>query len=270
MPELPEVETTLNGIAPLIENSTVTSVKVENYNLRYGINPNINKILRKKKLIHIKRRAKYLIFHFENGYLIIHLGMSGSLNVSKTRRKLKKHEHIEINFSTGVLRLHDPRRFGCCVWTKTIDDHPLIINLGIEPLTEDFNGEFLYTEFQKTALTAKAALMNNKIVVGVGNIYANESLHMAKINPKIKARRIGKKRCQTVAETTKKVLSDAIQLGGTTLRDFTKEDGNPGYFKNNLLVYDREGKKCKECQTAIKRILQNQRSTFYCPLCQKF
>ncbi len=271
MPELPEVETTCKGIAPHIENNTITKVIVRNRHLRWPIPTGLNKKLSGQKINSVSRRAKYLLINTDIGTLIIHLGMSGSLRILQLDETAEKHDHFELQFKDGVcLRLRDPRRFGCVLWTK--DDpleHKLLVNLGPEPLDKIFNAELLYAKSRKRKTTIKQFIMDAKIVVGVGNIYASESLFLAKINPKRLAGKLTKKQSIDLTAAIKKILTKAIKQGGTTLKDFRSSDGKPGYFQQKLKVYDRNGESCMNCKKPIKQITLGQRSTFYCPNCQK-
>ena len=271
MPELPEVETTCKGIAPHIENNIITKVIVRNRNLRWPIPKGLNTKLAKQKIISVTRRAKYLLINTETGTLIVHLGMSGSLRILPVDEAVEKHDHFELQFKDRLcLRLRDPRRFGCVLWTK--DDpleHKLLINLGPEPLDKDFNTELLFEKSRKRKTTIKQFIMDAKIVVGVGNIYASESLFLAGINPKRLAGKISQKNAQDLATAIKKILKQAIKQGGTTLKDFKSSDGKPGYFQQKLKVYDRKSEPCLKCKNLIKQITLGQRSTFYCTNCQK-
>ena len=271
MPELPEVETTCKGIAPHITNNKITKVIVRNRNLRWPIPTGLNTKLAKQKVISVTRRAKYLLISTETGTLIIHLGMSGSLRILSVDEAVEKHDHFELQFKDELcLRLRDPRRFGCVLWTK--DDpfeHKLLINLGPEPLDKDFNAELLFEKSRKRKITIKQFIMDAKIVVGVGNIYASESLFLAGISPKRLTGKITKKNADDLTIAIKKILKQAIKQGGTTLKDFRSSDGNPGYFQQKLKVYDRKDEPCVKCKKPIKQITLGQRSTFYCSHCQK-
>ena len=271
MPELPEVETTRRGISPHIENNIVTRVVVRNRNLRWPIPTGLNKKLSQQTITSVIRRAKYLLINTDIGTLIIHLGMSGSLRILSTNEAVEKHDHFEMQFKDGLcLRLRDPRRFGCVLWTKDEPlDHKLLIKLGPEPLDKAFNSELLFQKSRKRKTTIKQFIMDAKIVVGVGNIYASESLFLAGINPKRLAGKITKKNSGDLTNAIKKILKQAIKQGGTTLKDFRSSDGKPGYFQQKLKVYDRQGEACITCNKPIKQITLGQRSTFYCTQCQK-
>ena len=223
------------------------------------------------KIQTISRRGKYLLFENDHGRMLIHLGMSGSLRIVKADERPGKHDHVDIYFSAGhILRFRDPRKFGCVLWQdKSQTTHPLLIKLGPEPLSENFKGKHLYLASRKRSISIKPFIMDSKIVVGVGNIYANEALFFAKINPKISAGRLSLRRYDRLAFAIKKVLREAINAGGTTLRDFQGSDGSPGYFKQSLSVYGRGGEKCNSCDDTLAEIRLAQRSTVYCKKCQR-
>lgn len=266
MPELPEVETTKRGLQSLIVNQVVAHVYLYRSNLRWEIPEHLPDTLRQQKIHAIERRGKYLLIKFKVGVLIIHLGMSGTIKVVNANTCLQKHDHFEMGFGNKTLmRLNDPRRFGAVLFAKD-GSHPLLNNLGVEPLTSDFNADYLYHKSGKKSI--KALIMDSKIVVGIGNIYACESLFMAGINPQRQAGKLAKKRHQLLTEAIKQILVEAIKIGGTTLQDFSQVDGTPGYFSQCLKVYGRENQECTACGGKIVRILQNQRATFYCPKCQ--
>jgi formamidopyrimidine-DNA glycosylase len=271
MPELPEVETTRCGIEPWLVGAKITRVRIHNHRLRWPISAGIEADLTGQVVHSVERRAKYLLLKTASGTAIIHLGMSGTLQFVAPGTALKKHDHVEIEIESGsILRFNDPRRFGCLLWTSNNPlDHPLLARLGPEPLHDEFDGAYLYTASRSRRITIKQLVMNAAIVVGVGNIYASESLFRAGIHPKRAAGRISLKRMTCLTDAIKLVLQESIQLGGTTLRDFYNGDGKPGYFKNELNVYGREGEACVTCQKPIRQIVLGQRSTFYCPACQK-
>ena len=270
MPELPEVETTRRGISKYVVGKRITNILIRERRLRWLIPKNLNEILKNTCVIKLTRRAKYLLFYTNKGCLIVHLGMSGSLRVVKNNQEHIKHDHVDFIFeSEYILRFHDPRKFGSILWTdKDPTSHKLIAHLGPEPLSEEFNDDYLYAKSKKHSLSIKSFIMNNKVVVGIGNIYANEALFLAGINPKCKVSRISKKRYKILIASIKKILTKAITKGGTTLRDYVSGDGLPGYFANELKVYNRSGELCSKCKKKIKTIKQNQRSTFYCAFCQ--
>ena len=271
MPELPEVETTCRGIKPHIEGQTIKETVVRQANLRWPVPDRLDRLLNGLRIERVDRRAKYLLLHTEKGVLIIHLGMSGSLRIVDREQEIKKHDHVDWVFSdTTILRFNDPRRFGAVLWTyEAITEHPLLKELGPEPLLTDFNGEHLYRLSKKRSLAVKSFIMDSHIVVGVGNIYANEALFMASIKPTRAAGLISLARYQILADCIRSVLSSAIEQGGTTLRDFVNETGKPGYFKQQLQVYGRAGEPCRTCLTPLTEIRIANRSTVFCKQCQK-
>ena len=272
MPELPEVETSRRGIEPHILNKKIKDVIIRQYKLRWPIPRSLPDKIAGQKLVEISRRGKYLLLNFHNaGTVIIHLGMSGSLRICSPSTPAGKHDHIDFIFSNNkILRLTDPRKFGCVLWTKqAIEKHRLISKLGPEPLIDKFNTEYFYERSRKRQCSIKAFIMNSHIVVGVGNIYASESLFIAGINPVRKAGGVSRSRCEKLVTAIKQILAEAIKQGGTTLRDFTREDGQPGYFSQQLKVYGKKSDACTQCGKNIKQIEQQGRSTFYCTTCQK-
>ena len=271
MPELPEVETTLRGIEPFVTDHRVHKIKIRQAKLRWVVPTELPLMLEGLRFHRISRRGKYLLFENDHGRMLIHLGMSGSLRIVKANERPGKHDHVDIYFSAGhILRFRDPRRFGCVLWQdKSQTTHPLLIKLGPEPLSENFKGKHLYLASRKRSISIKPFIMDSKIVVGVGNIYANEALFFAKINPKISAGRLSLRRYDRLAFAIKKVLREAINAGGTTLRDFQGSDGSPGYFKQSLSVYGRGGEKCNSCDDTLAEIRLAQRSTVYCKKCQR-
>ena len=270
MPELPEVETTRRGIQPYIENKIVTQVVVRQPRLRWPVPDTIHD-LEGQIVESVHRRGKYILLESAHGTAILHLGMSGSLRVLDENVPAEKHDHVDIIINNGkLIRLRDPRRFGALLWTtKNPLKHKLICSLGPEPLGKDFNADYLYQASRGRSVSIKQFIMNGHIVVGVGNIYACESLFMAGISPKRAAGKVSKKRYQTLVKAIKEVLAKAIEQGGTTLKDFTQVEGNPGYFQQQLYVYGRAGEACPNCKAGIKQIKQGQRSTFYCATCQR-
>ena len=271
MPELPEVETTRRGIEPHIENNKVSKVILRRKTLRWPITPALCKDLPGEAIKSVSRRGKYLLLATKKGCLLIHLGMSGSLRIVDTSRAAAKHDHVDIVFANNkVLRYTDPRRFGCMLWeTESIEAHPLLASLGPEPLSEEFHIDYLFKKSRARNLAVKTFIMDSKVVVGVGNIYANESLFLAGISPKRSAGKISKPRYEKLLVCIQQVLQRAIDVGGTTLKDFTGSDGEPGYFAQSLNVYGRKGEPCHVCKTTLKEIRQGQRSTVYCSQCQK-
>jgi len=268
MPELPEVETTKNGLVKLLTNKRITKVEIRNPNLRWRVDDSIQFNLNNQTLRSFSRRGKYIIFNLDNGYLMIHLGMSGKINVVDINEPIKKHDHFLLYFKNEVMRFNDPRRFGSIFYLDSLD-HKLLNSLGVEPLEDSFHENYLFDKSRNKTQNVKTFIMDSKIVVGVGNIYACESLFKTGINPKTQAKKISKQRYVNLTNNIRKVLSRAIKAGGTTLQDFAKVDGKPGYFSQELSVYGRENENCYNCNGKIKRIVQNQRSTFYCPRCQK-
>lgn len=270
MPELPEVETTRQGIAPHCEGQTIQQVIIRNPNLRWPVPETLAHTLEGEQIRTVERRAKYLFLHLNSGSVIIHLGMSGSLRVITDDSAAMTHDHVELALANGRrIRFNDPRRFGCWLWTTDWQHHPLIANLGPEPLSDSFNGAWLYRQSRNRKTPVKAFIMDNHTVVGAGNIYANESLFKAGIHPRRSAGRISLDRYHRLAEAIRETLSAAILMGGTTLRDFVNSDGKPGYFAQSLLVYGKAGTPCPDCGTTLKEIRMNNRSTVYCPACQR-
>jgi len=268
MPELPEVETTKNGLVKLLTNKRITNVEIRNPNLRWRVDDSIEFNLNNQTLRSFSRRGKYIIFNLDKGYLMIHLGMSGKINVVDINEPIKKHDHFLLYFKNEVMRFNDPRRFGSIFYLDSLD-HKLLNSLGVEPLEDSFHENYLFESSRNKTQSIKAFIMDSKIVVGVGNIYACESLFKTGINPKTQAHKISKQRYVNLTNNIRRVLTRAIKAGGTTLQDFAKVDGKPGYFSQELSVYGRENENCFYCNGKIKRIIQNQRSTFYCPKCQK-
>lgn len=270
MPELPEVETTLRGIAPHIQGEKIRNIIVRHYQLRWPIPHNINQILTGQKINLITRRAKYLLFHLDTGTVILHLGMSGSLRILMQTHPPKKHDHLDIELNNNkILRFTDPRRFGAFLWTDmNITEHKLLKNLSIEPLNKNFSGKYLWQCARLKKTSIKSFIMNSKIVVGIGNIYAAEALFSAKIHPKSAVNKISQESYHQLAKAIKVILKKAIVKGGTTLKDFSSSDGKPGYFTNSLKVYGRAGLPCLICGLKLKSVKIAQRSTVYCTKCQ--
>lgn len=274
MPELPEVETTRRGIEPHILNKKILAIEIRQPQLRWPIPDNLRHDLPGLKFTEVQRRGKYLLLECATGTVLIHLGMSGSLRIIDQRNvgaSVGKHDHVDILFSGGrSLRYTDPRRFGSILWhAGDVHQHPLLASLGPEPLTEDFHAAYLHSLARGRKQAVKQFIMDSKIVVGVGNIYANEALFTAGIRPNRGAGNISLKRYQLLVKTIKSILAQAIAVGGTTLRDFTSSDGSPGYFRQSLQVYGRGGLPCAGCDTTLKEIRQGQRSSVYCPKCQR-
>ena len=271
MPELPEVETTLRGIELHLTAQRVRGVVIRQSQLRWPIPKNLPRLLRGQVIRSLRRRGKYLLLEFDHGTLMLHLGMSGSLRILPTGTRATKHDHFDLVLGNGkLMRLRDPRRFGAVLWHEgDIDEHPLLRELGPEPLEKSFDAEYLYCATRKRSAAIKLVIMDSHIVVGVGNIYANEALFRAGIRPTLAAGKLSKPRCAKLVETIRQTLKAAIKQGGSTLRDFVNSDGEPGYFQQNYWVYGRTGEPCRKCGAAIKQIRQGQRSSFYCPACQK-
>lgn len=269
MPELPEVETTRRGIAPLLEAQRIHRVIVREPRLRWPVPANLKQI---KGLViaEVSRRAKYLLLRLERGTVLWHLGMSGSLRVVPHDTPPQTHDHLDIELDNGnCLRYRDPRRFGCCLYTqRPVEQHRLIRDLGPEPLSAAFDSDYLYQASRRRRIHIKPFIMNSQIVVGVGNIYANEALFSAQILPGHRAEKLSDKRYARLVTSIKSVLAEAIKYGGTTLQDFSKPDGKPGYFRNRLAVYARNGLECERCGDRIKLRQQAQRATYYCTGCQ--
>ena len=271
MPELPEIETSKRGIAPHIESQELIGMVFRRDTLRWVIPKDELSTLVGETLQQVSRRGKYLILSFETGSMLIHLGMSGNVRIVDSGLPAAKHDHVDAEFSNGkVLRLNDSRRFGCWLFTsEPIDEHHLIEKLGPEPLTDAFDVDYFWKKSRGKTQAVKTWVMDNQLVVGVGNIYACESLFLAKINPEAEVGKISKQRLERLLVTIKQVLLAAIEQGGTSLKDFVGSDGKPGYFKQHLNVYGREDEACYVCKKPIKQIKQGQRSTFYCKNCQK-
>jgi len=272
MPELPEVETTLRGIEPHVDGKQITQIIVRNASLRWPVPVKALQALVGRHVDLVERRAKYLLIHTQAGVILLHLGMSGSLRVLEAGHPPEKHDHIDLEFNQSkVIRLNDPRRFGCCLLLQQpIEQHKLLAGLGPEPLGADFDGERLFALSRRRNVAVKNFIMDGKTVVGVGNIYASESLYESGIRPSMAAKRVSRARYHKLAEQIKAVLAKAIKAGGTTLNDFTQADGKPGYFRHELQVYARAGECCNGCGEVIKSQIIGQRNTFYCPSCQSF
>lgn len=269
MPELPEVETTRRGVAPHLEGQTLLGAAVRQPALRWPVPPDLDQILRGETILAVRRRAKYLLLECQRGTLLIHLGMSGSLRVMPAGTPPQKHDHLDLLLDGRLLRYRDPRRFGAVLWhVGPIERHPLLNALGPEPLSAAFDGAALLEAMRRRQSAIKLAIMDNHIVVGVGNIYANEALFHAGIAPTRAANALTRGDCDRLATEIKAVLMRAIDAGGSTLRDFVDSEGKPGYFQQSYMVYGRQEAPCRRCGTPIRHIRQGQRSTYYCPLCQ--
>lgn len=270
MPELPEVETTLRGLAPHLDGQRIRAIVVRNARLRFPIPQGLEQELAGHAITGMARRGKYLLMTCGSGCLILHLGMSGSLRILPATTPALPHEHFDLILENGLcMRLRDPRRFGAVLWTTGKPmDHPLLARLGPEPLSAEFDGTWLHRHTRNRKTSIKQCLMDNHLVVGVGNIYANEALFRAGIRPTTQAGRVGKERLIRLAQEIKEVLSLAIAAGGSTLRDFVNSNGNPGYFQQQYFVYGRAGNACRHCGHDIIITRQGQRATYYCPHCQ--
>lgn len=284
MPELPEVETTKNGIAPHIINQKFKKIIIRQEQLRWKIPSQLNKILKNQKIISIERRAKYILIQLANrpGSLLIHLGMSGCLQILSPDQitPAEKHDHVDFIFENNYLmRYTDPRRFGAILWLDLLDplEHKLLSHLGPEPLSENFSTQYLLTKIKSKNSSIKQTIMDSKIVVGVGNIYANEALFLSHIRPDRAAKTLSKAEVKLLISNIKIILKKAIQQGGTTLKDFKNSEGKPGYFKQELLVYGKKNQACPRCNKnkpsktncLLTEIRQNNRSSVFCSNCQK-
>jgi formamidopyrimidine-DNA glycosylase len=275
MPELPEVETTKAGITPHLVGKSIQKTIIRNKKLRWNIPDSLPQSVYSKEILAVSRRAKYIFVEYFHGAMMIHLGMSGSLRITSEDEEFKKHDHVIFLLDSNIsMRFHDPRRFGSVLWLdKDLDgklqSHPLLDNLGPEPLSENFTPAYLHNRSAGKKKTIKSLIMSNDIVVGVGNIYANEALFLSNIHPNKPAGSLTKPKATLLANNIKIVLEKAIQQGGTTLKDFVNGNGEPGYFAQELNVYDRENQPCNTCQHLIKKTITNQRATYFCPFCQK-
>ncbi len=273
MPELPEVEVTRRGVAPHVEGRRVDAVVLRHAGLRWPFPPGLAEMLAGRTIRATGRRGKYLLLHFDHGTLIIHLGMSGHLRILPADTPPQKHDHVDLVLGSQALRMTDPRRFGAVLWHDAaegpVGDHLLLRHLGVEPLEDGFTAELLYRMTRGRSAPVKQVLLSGNIVVGVGNIYASESLFKAGIHPKTAAGRISLVRYRRLAEAIRETLAAAIRQGGSSLRDFIGVDGQSGYFQQSYFVYNRAGQPCRTCGGTVRQILQGQRSTFYCVNCQK-
>jgi len=271
MPELPEVETTRRGLLPHLVGRRIRGVVVRNPNLRWPVTRDLARRLRGEEVLGIRRRGKYLLIDCRKGHLLVHLGMSGRLTLVPDGAPALKHDHVDVRIEgERTLRLTDPRRFGAMLWLEEpAERHALLRNLGMEPLDAQFTGEALRRAARGRKVSVKQFLMNAGIVTGVGNIYASEALFRAGIHPGRSAGRISAARWEKLARAVRVTLEHALDAGGSTLRDFASADGRPGYFQLRHAVYGREGKPCRACGTPIRALRQGQRSTFFCPGCQR-
>lgn len=271
MPELPEVETTRRGLEPVLLHHRIRDAVVRNRALRRPVPRNLSRLLAGATIRGLGRRGKYLLIECDRGTLIVHLGMSGRLWLVDAAAAPGPHDHFDLRLDDGrTVRLRDPRRFGLVLWQEGNPlRHELLAHLGPEPFSAQFNGEWLYRQTRRRSAAIKQVLMDSRVVAGVGNIYASEALFRAGINPKLPARRIGRERCARLVEHLRDTLADAIKAGGSTLRDYVGSDGRAGYFQHQFLVYGRAGEPCLRCGTPVRELRQGQRSTFYCPRCQR-
>lgn len=271
MPELPEVETTRRGIAPSLDGRRILRVVVRERRLRWPLPRGFERCLQGRRVTGVSRRAKYLLIATDGGTLIVHLGMSGSLRVLHNRASPVAHDHVDIVLDSGrCLRFNDPRRFGSLHWVGGDPlMHPLLAGLGPEPLGPAFDGGALWQRARGRRVAIKQFIMDSRVVAGVGNIYASEALFRARIRPGVQAGRISRTRMDALAASIREVLSEAVLVGGTTLRDYVSPDGTPGYFSQRLFVYERTGEPCRCCGKRIRHRMLGQRSTYYCPACQR-
>ncbi|MBU3848313.1 MAG: bifunctional DNA-formamidopyrimidine glycosylase/DNA-(apurinic or apyrimidinic site) lyase [Candidatus Acinetobacter avistercoris] len=266
MPELPEVETTKTSLLPLLDQK-VLSIQVNNASLRWPIPNDLDKLIG-QKLIGLTRRSKYILANFENATMLWHLGMSGSFRLCDTDTEIRKHDHLIMRFEDTELRYHDPRRFGCILWLDEHSQTKLIDTLGPEPLSDAFNAEYLANKLKNKNIAAKVAIMDNHVVVGVGNIYATESLFNLGIHPAQPASSLSRTQIENLVIEIKRILKQAIDLGGSTLRDYTNAMGENGYFQQTLLAYGRAGEMCINCETTLENLKLGQRASVFCPQCQ--
>ncbi|MGY0505734.1 bifunctional DNA-formamidopyrimidine glycosylase/DNA-(apurinic or apyrimidinic site) lyase [Luteimonas sp. e5] len=270
MPELPEVETTRRGLEPHLLGRQVRAVELRRPDLRWPIPAQLPALLAGARIHAVRRRAKYLLLDTTAGSALWHLGMSGSLRVLPGDIPPRLHDHVDVLLDDGrILRFNDPRRFGCLLWQAPGELHPLLRGLGPEPLADEFDGDHLFRRARGRRSAVKTMLMDQAVVVGVGNIYAAEALFAAGIDPRRQAGRISRERYRRLAEAVKHILGHAIERGGTTLRDFISPDGLPGYFEQELLVYGRGGQLCRACGTRLREVQLGQRSSVWCPSCQR-
>ncbi|HXE18795.1 MAG TPA: bifunctional DNA-formamidopyrimidine glycosylase/DNA-(apurinic or apyrimidinic site) lyase [Castellaniella sp.] len=273
MPELPEVETTRRGIATVMPGRVLRALIVHESRLRWPIPPTLPDQVRNRQVVACERRGKYLLIRFVHGTIILHLGMSGSLRRVPQEAPLRKHDHVEFLFDDARFLLHDPRRFGALLWHPSdagpLLAHPLLASLGLEPFDPAFTPEALHAGIHAHRQTIKQVLLGGHVVVGVGNIYASESLYQAEIDPRTRADRLSRPRCARLHAAIRRTLTQALESGGSTLRDYVDAQGTPGaYFTLHAAVYEREGQPCPRCATLVRRIVQGQRATYFCPHCQ--
>lgn len=270
MPELPEVEVTRRGLLPTLLGATATALIVRNSALRYPVPADLARHVVGRRLAGISRHGKYLLLDFECGEVLVHLGMSGSLRIVPAATPPEAHDHVDLVFARHALRLRDPRRFGAVLWLgREGQSHPLLRSLGIEPLSDELSAARLHTATRRRSTAIKQVLLDSHVIAGIGNIYAAESLFRAGIRPSVAAHRISLARCARLVEAIRATLQDALAAGGSSLRDFVGSDGKPGYFQQQYFVYGRTGEPCRNCGTPIRSLRQGQRSSFFCPRCQR-
>jgi len=271
VPELPEVETTRRGLAPHVRGRRIAALEVYERRLRWPIAAGLSARLAGKRITGVGRRGKYLLLELDSGTLLLHLGMSGNVRLVPASAPRVAHDHFDLLLDSGKsLRFNDPRRFGSLIYTRGDPlAHPLLKDLGPEPLTAAFDTGYLWRITRRRRVAIKQLIMNSRLVVGVGNIYASEALYRARIRPRRPARSLSRAECARLVQGVRAVLTSAIRAGGTTLRDYLRADGSPGYFRQRLYVYERAGRPCRRCGTPIRAIAQGQRSSYYCPSCQK-
>jgi formamidopyrimidine-DNA glycosylase len=271
MPELPEVETTRRGIEPHAVGQKITALHLYEPRLRWRVQDGLPDLVKGQRIVKVARRAKYLLLELETGTLILHLGMSGNVRVLPAETPRLTHDHFDLVLDSGrTIRFNDPRRFGSLHYTTGDPNaHPLLSSLAPEPFDPAFNTEYLWRITRRRTVAIKQLLMNSRLVVGVGNIYASEALFKAKVRPRRAARTLKREEVARIVRAVKSVLAMAIRVGGTTLRDYVGVDGQPGYFRQKLYVYERQKQPCRTCRTPVRQLTQGQRSTYYCPTCQK-
>jgi formamidopyrimidine-DNA glycosylase len=271
LPELPEVETTRRGIAPHANRRRIEALRIYERRLRWPVARDLPRKVAHQRIVHVGRRAKYLLFGLESGTLLLHLGMSGNLRAVAAATPRVAHDHFDLVLDSGLaLRFNDPRRFGSLLYASGDPlAHPRLAELGPEPLAAAFDASYLFRITRGRRVAIKQLLMNSRLVVGVGNIYASEALFRARIRPQRPSRTLSHRDAARLVRAVRAVLRQAIRSGGTTLRDYLGADGAPGYFRQRLYVYERAGRRCRRCGTAVRALTQGQRSTYYCPSCQK-
>jgi formamidopyrimidine-DNA glycosylase len=270
MPELPEVETTRRGLEPHVVGQAIQRLRVHDHRLRWPVDARLPEKLAGQRVVAVERRAKYLLLRLTHGTLLWHLGMSGNLRIVPSELPLAAHDHVDLVLASGhTVRFNDPRRFGSLLYvTGDPQQHPLLAKLAPEPFAAEFNAEYLWRKSRRRKLSVKQLIMNGQVVTGVGNIYASEVLFQSGIRPRRQGRSLKREEAERLVTAIRKVLKQAIRVGGTTLRDYVNPEGNPGYFRQKLFVYERADEPCRNCATVIRMFTQGQRSTYYCPTCQ--